>query len=96
MSPKALSWVFHVVLVIALILFFVYVFLVKDEKVEKGIKTALVVAGGVFLAISVGFIIWYYIAKNKQNKGMMGMNPMGMNPMGMNPMGMRSMGMYGM
>ncbi len=81
MSPKALSWIFHSVFVVAVILFIVYAFLYKDDKVEKGVKTALVVAAGVFLAIAVGFIIWYYISKNKQNKDAMRlihrMNPMG-------------------
>ena len=86
MSPKALSWIFHSLLVVTLILFVVYAALAPNDGVEKGTKIGVIAAASIFLILSVGAIVWYYIAKNKSKKGT-GYNPMkgyssnyGMNP----------------
>jgi hypothetical protein len=77
MSPKALSWIFHSLFVVAVILFVVYAALAPNDGVEKGTKIGVIAAASVFLILSVGAIVWYYIAKNKMKKGksMMGYNP---------------------
>jgi hypothetical protein len=74
MSPKVLSWIFHILFVIAVILFIVYAALAPNDGIEKGTKIGVIAAASVFLILSVGAIVWYYIVKNKAKKGM-GYNP---------------------
>jgi hypothetical protein len=68
MSPKLLSWIFHILLVVTLVVFIIYAFLLKDEKVNKEVKTALIIGTGVLLILTLVFVVWYFLSKNKVNK----------------------------
>jgi hypothetical protein len=65
MSPSALSWIFHSFFVLAVIFFIVYAVLAPNKDVEKNPKIVILVLAIVCLLISVGFIVWYYLNKNK-------------------------------
>ena len=67
MSPRLLSWIFHILFVLTLVVFIIYAFLLKDEKVNKEVKTALIIGTGVLLALTLVFVIWYFLSKNKIN-----------------------------
>ena len=76
MSPKLLSWIFHILFVITLVVFIIYAFLLKDEKVNKEVKTGLIIGAGILLVLTLVFIVWYFLSKSKANRQfMMAMNP---------------------
>ncbi len=78
MSPKLLSWIFHILFVVTVVIFIIYAFLFNDEKVNKEVKTALLITAGLLLVITLVFIVWYFLSKNKSNKAsqfMADMNP---------------------
>ena len=65
MSPSALSWIFHSFFVLAVVFFIVYAILAPNKDVEKNPKIVILVLAIVCLLVSVGFIVWYYLNKNK-------------------------------
>jgi hypothetical protein len=80
MSPKALSWIFHILLVVTLLLFVSYSALAPNDGVDKGVKIGVIAAASIFLILSVGAIVWFYIAKSKAKRAMELYSMQRMNP----------------